>query len=179
MDGVQFGEPGIPTPGYDLPHVLSSHDLLLGSPRDLGRSAVVLDDTGHYEALAAAEFLISKGLAVTFVTRFPSITPYVDTTMRTVPALERLYQGEFTILNRHRIVSIAPGSAVVQPFQSERATTVPADTVVLITPNEPMRSLYDALRQHHKYIALIGDALAPRDLQAAIAEGHRTMRAFV
>ncbi|HEX4508283.1 MAG TPA: FAD-dependent oxidoreductase, partial [Alphaproteobacteria bacterium] len=54
MDGVQFGEPGIPLPGFDLPHVLSSHDLLLGAPRDLGKSAVVLDDTGHYEALAAA-----------------------------------------------------------------------------------------------------------------------------
>jgi len=179
MDGVQFGEPGIPLPGFDLPHVLSSHDLLLGAPRDLGKSAVVLDDTGHYEALGVAEFLISKGLAVTFVTRFPSITPYVDTTMRTVPALERLYEGEFTLLNRHRIVSIEPGSAVVQPFQGKRPTTVPADTVVLITPNEPMRSLYDELRQHHKHIALIGDALAPRDLQAAIAEGHRTMRAFV
>jgi len=139
---------------------------------------VVLDDTGHYEALGVAEFLISKGLAVTFVTRFASITPYVDTTMRTVPALERLYEGEFTLLNRHRIVSIEPGSAVVQPFQGKRPTTVPADTVVLITPNEPMRSLYDELRQHHKHIALIGDALAPRDLQAAIGEGHRTMRAF-
>jgi hypothetical protein len=42
-----------------------------------------------------------------------------------------------------------------------------------------MRSLYDALRQHHKNSALIGDALAPRDLRAAIAEEHRTMRAFV
>ena len=36
---------------------------------------VVLDDTGHYEALAAAEFLIAKGLAVVFVTLFPSIGP--------------------------------------------------------------------------------------------------------
>jgi 2,4-dienoyl-CoA reductase-like NADH-dependent reductase (Old Yellow Enzyme family) len=179
MDGVQFGEPGIPLPGHDLPHVLSSHDLLLGGPRDLGKSAVVLDDTGHYEALAAAEFLICKGLSVTFVTRFPAITPYVDTTMRTVPALERLYEGEFTLLNRHRIVSIEPGTAVVQPFHGKRPMTVPADTVVLVTPNAPMRSLYDALRQQHKHIALIGDALAPRDLQAAIAEGHRTMRAFV
>jgi hypothetical protein len=49
----------------------------------------------------------------------------------------------------------------------------------MITPNAPMRSLYDELRQHHKNIALVGDALAPRDLQAAIAEGHRTMRSFV
>jgi 2,4-dienoyl-CoA reductase-like NADH-dependent reductase (Old Yellow Enzyme family) len=177
MDGVQFGAPGLPTPGYDMPHVLSSHDLLLGPPRDFGGSAVVLDDTGHYEAIAAAEFLIAKGVAVTLVTRFPSITPYVDTTMRTVPALERLYQGDFTILTRHRIVAIEPGRVTVQPFQSEKPSQFAADAVVLITPNAPMRSLYDELRQHHKNIGLIGDALAPRDLQAAIAEGHRTMRA--
>jgi 2,4-dienoyl-CoA reductase-like NADH-dependent reductase (Old Yellow Enzyme family) len=178
MDGVQFGAPGLPTAGYDLPHVLSSHDLLLRTPNDLGRSAVVLDDTGHYEAIAAAEFLIAKGLAVTLVTRFPSITPYVDTTMRTVPALERLYQGDFTVLARHRIVAIAPGSVTVQPFQSDKPSVVAADTVILITPNAPLRSLYDALRQSHRHIALIGDALSPRDLQSAIAEGHRTMRAF-
>lgn len=176
MDGVQFGAPGLPTPGHDLPHVISSHDLLLGPQRDLGRSAVVLDDTGHYEAIAACEFLIAKGVAVTYVTRLVSITPYVDTTMRTVPALERLYEGDFTPLTRHRIVSIASGWATVQPYQSEKPQTVPADTVVWISPNEPTRGLYDALRQRHRNISLVGDALAPRDLQTAIAEGHRAAR---
>jgi 2,4-dienoyl-CoA reductase-like NADH-dependent reductase (Old Yellow Enzyme family) len=176
MDGVQFGVPGLPAAGHDLSHVISSHDLLLNPPRDLGQSAVVLDDTGHYEAIAAAEYLITKGLAVTFVTRFPAITPYVDTTMRTVPALERLYAGDFTLLNRHRLVAIEPGRATVQPLQSERPSTVEADTVVWISPNAPMRTLYDELRQSHKSISLIGDALAPRDLQAAIAEGHRAAR---
>jgi len=73
----------------------------------LGRSALVLDDTGHFEALAVAEFLIAKGIAVTLVTRWPSITPYVDTTMRTVPALERLHAGDFTPLTRHLVVAIA------------------------------------------------------------------------
>lgn len=178
MDGVQFGVPGVDTPGHDLPHVISSHDLMLGPLRDLGRTALVLDDTGHYEAIAACETLIAKGIAVTYVTRFPSITPYVDTTMRTVPALERLYQGDFRPLTRYRIVSIAPGSAVVKPFQSEKPETVPADTVVWISPNAPMRDLYDALRQRHASLSLIGDALAPRDLQAAIAEGHRAARAI-
>ena len=66
---------------------------MLGGPRDLGTSAVALDDTGHYEALAAAEFLISKGLVVIFVTRFPSIAPYVDIIIRTVPAPERRYKN--------------------------------------------------------------------------------------
>lgn len=179
MDGVQFGEPGMPLPGYDLPHVVSSTDLLLGPPRDWGRHAIVLDDVGHYEAIAAAEFLISKGVAVTYVTRLTSMTPQVDMTMRTVPALERLYQGDFQILVRHRLVEIQPGVTTVQPFQSQKARKIDADTVVMITPNQPMRGLYDELRQQHKDISLVGDALAPRDLQAAIGEGHRMMRAFI
>jgi len=161
MDGVQFGVPGLPASGFDLPHVISSHDLLLGPPRNLGRSAV---GTGRHRPLRGdrrRRYLITKGLAVTFVTRFPSITPYVDTTMRTVPALERLYEGEFTLLNRHRLVAIESGRATVQPIQSERPSTVPADLVIWIGPNTPMRSLYDELRQSHKSISLIGDALAP------------------
>ena len=177
MDGVQFGLPSAPAKGFDLPHVLSSHDVMLGPPRDLGRSALVLDDTGHFEAIAVAEFLVAKGIAVTFVTRHWSITPYVDTTMRTVPALERLYAGGFTLLTRHHLVEIRSGSASVRPSQSERTTEVQADTVVLITPNEPMRGLYDELRDRHRHIWLVGDALSPRDLQAAIAEGHRMTRA--
>lgn len=176
MDGLQFGAPATPIKGYDLPHVISSHELLLGPPRDVGKFALVLDDTGHYEAIAVAEFLMSKGAAVSFVTRLGSITPYVDTTMRTVPALERLYEGNFTLLTRHQIVEIRPGSAAVRPVQSERVTTIAADTIVLVTPNEPLRALYDALRDRIPRIALVGDALAPRDLQAAIAEGHRIMR---
>jgi hypothetical protein len=98
--------------------------------------------------------------------------------MRTVPALERLYTGDFELLTRHHLVEIRPGTSVVRPSQSEKTREVKADTVVLITPNEPMRGLYDELRDKHGKIWLVGDALSPRDLQIAIAEGHRTMRAF-
>lgn len=93
-----------------------------------------------------------------------NLLDYVDTTMRTVPALEWLYQGDFEILVRYRLVEIAPGVTTVQPFQSQKPRKIDADTVVLITPNQPMRSLYDELRQQHKNIALVGDASAPRDL---------------
>jgi 2,4-dienoyl-CoA reductase-like NADH-dependent reductase (Old Yellow Enzyme family)/thioredoxin reductase len=179
MDGVQFGIPAQPASGVNLPHVVSSIDLLLGPGRDLGRSALVLDDTGHFEALAAAEWLIAKGVAVTFVTRFGTITPYVETTLRTVPALERLYKGDFTLLTRHQLLEIRAGSARVRPTQSERIVEVAADTVVLVTPNEPLRSLYDELRDRQSNIVLVGDALAPRDLQVAIGEGHRATRALL
>jgi NADPH-dependent 2,4-dienoyl-CoA reductase/sulfur reductase-like enzyme len=178
MDGVQFGDPGRPAAGVDLPHVLSSHDLLVGAARDHGASALVLDDTGHYEAIAAAETLIAKGLAVTYLTRLPQFAPYVETTMRVVPALERLYEGDFTVLTRHQLVEIRPGEVSIRPSQSRRVRTLPADTVVLVGHNEPMRGLFDALQGRQGDLHLVGDARAPRDLQAAIAEGHRAARAL-
>jgi hypothetical protein len=44
--------------------------------------------------------------------------------------------------------------------------------LVLVGPNLPNRDLYDALREAMP-VSLIGDALSPRDLQAAIADGRR------
>ncbi len=178
MDGVQFGDPGRPATGVELPHVLSSHELLLGRSREYGESALVLDDSGHYEAIAAAEFLITKGLAVTYLTRLPQFAPYIETTMRNVPALERLYAGGFTVLTRHQLIEIRPGKATIRPSQSQRTRVVPADTVVLVGHNEPMRDLFDELHGRHDDLHLVGDARAPRDLQAAIAEGHRAARAL-
>jgi hypothetical protein len=55
---------------------------------------------------------------------------------------------------------------------------VAADTVVLITPNEPMRDLFDALRDRLPDVRLIGDAAGPRDIQAAIADGYRSALAI-
>ena len=177
MDGVQFGLPGVPACGTRLPHVMSSHDLLLGPQQDEVRHALVLDDTGHLEAAAVAEYLVAKGAAVTFVTRHAMMTPYIETTLRTVPILERLYRGNFTLLVRHQLVAIVEGRAIVRPTQSESEREVLADLVVLVTPNAPLRDLYDEVRHTHPRVWIVGDAHAPRDLQTAIAEGHRTVRA--
>jgi 2,4-dienoyl-CoA reductase-like NADH-dependent reductase (Old Yellow Enzyme family) len=179
MDGVQIGNPGEPARGCELPHVVSSVDLLTDVSRKLGSSALVLDDTGHYEAIAAAEFLINKGLAVNFVTRFPLFAPQIEFTGRTVPALERLHVGEFTLFTRHCLVEIRPGESVIRPLQGKRLQALRADTVVLITPNAPLRSLYEELRGKVTNLHLIGDAHSPREVQAAIAEGHHTARAVV
>lgn len=176
MDGIQAHDPANPAKGFDQPHVVSSHDLLLGPARDLGKTALVLDDTGHFEAAAVAAWLIGKGVAVTFVTKWGSITPYADTTMRTVPVLEQLYEGDFTLLTRYQLVEIGRGSAVVRPAQGRRTQTVPADLVVLVTPNQPLRDLYDEARARGIPVRIVGDARAPRDLQVAIREGHRAIR---
>jgi 2,4-dienoyl-CoA reductase-like NADH-dependent reductase (Old Yellow Enzyme family) len=179
MDGFQMKSPGLPAEGCDLPHVLSSTDLLTNPHRSLGKTALVLDTVGHVEGEAVAEYLIDKGLAVTFVTPLPSFAPQLDPLFRAVGALERLYQGEFEVLVRHHLSAIARDHCIVRPLQAPttKQRIIPADTVVLVTQNEPMRDLYDVLSTKRGSLILIGDALAPRDLQIAITDGHRKMRA--
>jgi hypothetical protein len=61
-NGIQYEYPHTPVvDGYDQPHVMSGADLLTSPQRELGKAALVFDDVGHYEAIAAAEYLLSKG----------------------------------------------------------------------------------------------------------------------
>jgi 2,4-dienoyl-CoA reductase-like NADH-dependent reductase (Old Yellow Enzyme family) len=176
VDGFQIATPGEPARGADLPHVISSTDLLTNASLKLGATALVMDDVGHYEGVAAAEFLITKGVAVTYVTRFPLFAPQVELFNRAIPALERLYQGAFELLVRHHLTEIRAGACLVRPLQSTKLRTVPADLVVLVQPAEPLREVHDALRDSLSGLAIIGDAATPRDVQVAIAEGHMAGR---
>jgi NADPH-dependent glutamate synthase beta subunit-like oxidoreductase len=180
MDGLQPAWPAEPARGVDQTHVLSSTALLTGGVPDGARSALVLDTVGHFEAIAAAQFLAGEGVAITFVTSLPSFGGlWVLSTGRDVPALEHLYEGDFTLLTRHHLVEIGASTCVVRPLESSRTREVPADVVVLVTQNEPSRGLYDELLARGvRDVFLVGDASTPRDLQAAIAEGHRAARAI-
>jgi hypothetical protein len=175
---MQIAAPGEPARGIELPHVLSSTDLLTNAQLKLGKTALVVDDVGHYEAIAAAEFLIEKGVAVTFITRHAMFAPAIEMIGRTMPALRRLYKGEFELLVRHHLVEVQPGRCLIRPLQGEKLRTVAADTVVMVTANEPLRELYDALREDLAGLSIIGDAASPRDVQVAIAEGHHAARAL-
>jgi 2,4-dienoyl-CoA reductase-like NADH-dependent reductase (Old Yellow Enzyme family)/thioredoxin reductase len=180
MDGYQIADPGEPALGVAQSHVISSVDLFL-TQRDLGKTALVLDTVGRYESLAVADQLLTKGLSVTLVTNYSSLTPNAETTLRDVPALERFYQlGDFRVLTRHHLVEVQTNQCIVRPLQAggDRKVTISADTVVLVTQNEPLRELYDELRDEIPSIFLVGDALSPRDVQYAIADGHRAARSL-
>lgn len=178
LDGRQIADPGRVARGTGQPHVCSSIDLLTSPPQTLEQTALVLDDTGHYEALAVAEFLAERGVAVTFITRFPSPAPTLHNLGRVDPALKRLYRTPFRLLTQHHLVDIGPESCTVRRLLSDRLETIPAQRVVLVTPNEPLREVFDELRPHVAQLTLIGDAKAPRDIQSAIQEGHLAARAI-
>jgi 2,4-dienoyl-CoA reductase-like NADH-dependent reductase (Old Yellow Enzyme family) len=178
LDGMQTAIPGMPARGVDQPHVITSTDLLTDRSRKIGATAVVFDDVGHYEAVAAADVLVERGAAVTFVTRCSMFAPTVETWTRTEPALERLNAGQFRVLTRMHLIEIRSEDCIVRPLQGERIEVVPAETVVLVLAREPLSSLADELRGAIADIRVVGDALAPRDLQAAIREGHLAARSI-
>lgn len=178
IDGEQCAIPGEPARGMDKPHVISSVDLITGNGPAQGTTALVFDDVGHYEALAAAEVLIERGFAVTLATRFAMLAPTVETWTRVDPTLERLLKGNFTVKTRQQLIEVDDGVSVLKPLQGSETETVPADIVVMVQARESLGSVADALRGQVDELHVIGDALTPRDLQAAVREGHLAARAL-
>ena len=178
MDGIQAAIPGEPTKGVELPHVVSSEDLLTAGFADgpAPRTALIFDDVGHNESLAIAQWLVEKGVAVTFATRFSSLAPTVATWTRVEPQLERLNKGSFRFIPLAHLVETKPGESLVRPLQGDKAEVVAADMVVLGLSRTPSNTLHEALRGKVARLHLVGDARSPRDLQAAIREGHMAGR---
>lgn len=177
MDGILGSHPGQPIRGFEQRHVISSSDLFLAPPADLGRSAVVIDDLGHYEALAAAEHLVSKGLAVTLVTRLRLIGQSIQLMAMNEPFLTRMQGKPFQYRIRMRAIAIDKGSVVVGPTHltddTVDAETISADTVVFVSPNRPNREIYAELAALPNFdVRVAGDANSPRFLESAIREGH-------
>lgn len=176
LDGIQITNGAEAISGMDQPHVLSSVDALHARVESLGRTAVVIDDAGHYEALSVAEYLATKGLSVRFVTPFVSVGPRVENAWVVEPALKRLSQFDFAARTRTRAIAIAPGSVTVGPTylpkSSNQTEILPADTVVFVSLNHANRDLFDALSGKIAELRIVGDANSPRHLPTAMMEGH-------
>ena len=177
MDGRQHLSPGQQAEGMDRRHVVSSHDLLLApGDRDFGRTALVYDDAGHYEAVAAAEALIARGLAVTFATGHGRFAPGLEPALSADPALERLAKGDFRLITYARLVAVEERRARIVHRFGGPEMEVPADTVVFVSHNACNRELLDGLEGWTGTVLAAGDVQSPRYLQTAIREGHLAAR---
>ena len=180
LDGQQTAAPGLVVTGIGQAHVRSSHEIFDLAPGQIGDSAVVLDDVGHYEAIAVAEHLVQRGLDVSFVTRHISFAPQMEGPARSGPALSRLARGRFNVHLRSLLTRIGAKHCEIRGIETNRTTELPADTVVLVTHNQPLDNLYFDLAgaAPPSHIRVIGDARSPRDLLVAMREGHFAARSL-
>jgi 2,4-dienoyl-CoA reductase-like NADH-dependent reductase (Old Yellow Enzyme family) len=177
MDGMQMSNPGEIIAGMDQRHVVSSWDVL-GDPGVAAdvQSAVVIDDLGHYEAVAVSEYLVARSIQVHYVSRHISFAPLVEAALMTEPALRRLGARTFHQHLRSRALRIGPESVLVAPTYTdvdEAAVRLPAQLVVVVSSNRSVNDLAERLRGACAHVELIGDARSPRQLQQAMLDGHQ------
>lgn len=178
-DGRQTFAPGEKPAGISRPHVFTPEDLLdRRAGVCAGKRAVVFDDVGRYEAIAAAEILQRAGAAVTFVTSLGSFAPRMAGTSRDSESFARLSAGgDFTLIVSHNLLEIEEDHVLVRPQGTELpGRRIAADIVVLNLAKTPQRDLVDAFAGEGIEVHLIGDAHSPRDMLAAVHEGHRIAR---
>lgn len=176
---VQVAAPYVNVEIDSSARILTSEDLLYADAGTLGTSAVVFDDIGHYEALGCCELLLERGLDVTYLTRHALFVPEIEKTGRAQAALRRFYRmGNFRILTNSLVLSIHKGEVAWRPIDGIHPQTVPADTTVLVCYREAFRELWDGCVEANRRVYAIGDAMSPRDLVAAMREGHLCARAI-
>ncbi len=166
-----------PFPGeYAPPEVVTTWQVLTGEV-ETGPKVLFIDLNGHHHGTGTAEFLADQGKTVHV------LTPALFLGGALGP-LQDLY------LTRQRLalkgVTCTPDIAVLEiqgtlvkglnVYSNEMIDFEGYDTVVLAAGNEADDALYFALKDQIKEIYRIGDCVAPRLTDMAIADGHRVGR---
>lgn len=177
-DGMQLSTPAKKIPGFDLPHVYSSWDLLgFGDITHLEGPAVVYDDTGTFEAISVADILLAKGLKVTMVSRHDSVGDRLSYPPVTAGAArERLYSGDFDFIGSHHLLSISEDEVEVSVLFTQRSRRIAAKTVVFVGFNEPNRELWQSLKEGRIPVHMIGDVRGMNSILTAIHAGNELGR---
>jgi hypothetical protein len=185
-DPSSVAVPGTPAKVLPGARVLDARELLVGVADHRSTTAVVVDDTGLYEAAAAAEFLLEAGASVTYVTRHVQFAAGLEMIARAEPTWQRLrVHGRIEVLTEVHVVEVAPGSCTVRPLRGGQDRVLTADLVVVAGYRLPVNengpgpdagSDESPGTQIHR--VTVGDARSPRGIQEAIREGHLAGRAI-
>jgi NADPH-dependent 2,4-dienoyl-CoA reductase/sulfur reductase-like enzyme len=166
-----------PFPGdYGSPEVVTTWQILSGE-METGQKVLLIDLNGHHQGTGTAEFLADLGKSVHLIT--PALFPG-----SALGPLQDLY------LTRQRLarkgVTCTPDIAVLEiqgtlvkglnVYSNALVDFEGYETVVLAAGNTASDGLYFDLKGKVPELYRIGDCLAPRLTDMAIADGHRVGR---
>ena len=152
--------------------VIDSRELHISPGSASQRRALITDDTGHYDAIAAADVLFEKGFAVDWITRFDSFSHMLQGALVSEPALRRFAQREFNFYPRHEVRRVTPDSATIGSIDGGPDREIIVGLVVANLNPVPNRELWHALQDDDISLFLVGDAQVNGFLPGAIAQGR-------
>jgi NADPH-dependent 2,4-dienoyl-CoA reductase/sulfur reductase-like enzyme len=160
-----------PVPGLDAPCVVSVDAVLRGDVTP-GERVLVYDGLGSWQAVGTAEYLATWGHRVVLVTGAPMIGALLDYGGR-VLFLERATALGLELASGLVLESVEDGRAVLRATHDRREHAFEADTIVPALPRRSREDLYLLLHERlpaGTRLVRVGDCVAPRFLQAVIAE---------
>ena len=168
------GEPFIPEiPGLDKTNAVSFEDVLMGKV-EVGEKVFVIG--GEMVGCETADFLAEKGRKVTIATLEPKIGASMMPVFREI-YLDTLTKKGITMISGVNYEKIEEKTVhLLIPGREKK--TIETDTIVIATGFKPNTALLKSLQSKVPEVKLIGDALQPRKIMEAIAEGFDAAQAL-
>lgn len=168
-----------PLPGVSHADVLTPDDVLTGA-RPQQAHVVVFDDDHYYMGGAVAELLAMDGWTVDLVTPAALISAWTVNTLEQQRIHRRLVEAGVRLWTQHELVEVGV-HAQVRHVVTGATTEIPTDSIVLVTSRRSETELFEALSGRDEELEeagveslrLIGDALAPGTIAAAVWWGRR------
>lgn len=163
--------------GADLPHVLTSWDVLNGT-RDIGERVLIAEEDPHLQACPLAEYLADQGKQVRMISGHLMIGIDLPPAVL-APTYARLLNKGVQMAPHTVLEAIETDCAYVRELFTGRISKMKdVDTIILIMGNVANNNLYHALKSYPMELHAVGDCVAPRLLGQAIYEGHKVGRAL-
>lgn len=145
---------------------------------------IVFDDDHYYMGAVLAEMLVNHGAEVCFVTPENMVSAWGVMTDEQFQTQQRLYELGVEIVTAHGLDKFDGKKARLSCVYTERARTVEADAVVLVTTRTPSDGLYretaaqleSTRAESLPTLQKIGDCDAPAIIAAAVYAGHKYAR---
>jgi 2,4-dienoyl-CoA reductase-like NADH-dependent reductase (Old Yellow Enzyme family) len=182
-DGRSAYRPGLARlPGTEQDNVVdigTATTRALVDPAALGRSIVILDETGYYLPLGLAEILARDGAQVEIVTPRPIVGEDVARTLDLPIVMPRLEEVGVVFTPQTNVAEISNNSVHVTSAWGGRARSIEdVDTIVVSMLRSPVDGLYGALDGRVDTLRKVGDALAPRRPVQVMYDGEELGRAL-
>jgi 2,4-dienoyl-CoA reductase-like NADH-dependent reductase (Old Yellow Enzyme family) len=149
---------------------------VLRGDAEIGRKVLIADDYGDRQAFDVAHFLAERGHRVELATSlaYPGIA--MDSISRRV-TYGRLVELGVTFYPLMDVVSAGAGRVTLGHVYAHVERPIDdVDAIVAVRMPRASDGLYRALRADGAEVHLVGDALAPRTIEAAVYDGHRIGR---
>ncbi len=144
-------------------------------------NVVVYDDEHNYMGSLMAEVAAKQGCKVTFVTPHNMVAAWTDFTLEQGKIVNRLSSMEVDWHVNLEFEAFEGGHAhFACAYTGERKSSIAFDSFIFVGARLPYNRLVDQLKTlvSEDKVSVIGDALVPGLIQAAVYSGHKAARMF-